>query len=352
MRPDEDREEGLLEKAVRPKGGRPGGRWRGLGRWTGSLTQRVRAARGLPQAVFKITSWNHSGGALRDRANYVSREGENEVETESGERLQSLIELEQLVSVWAKDPAERKDRRLSMSGVVSFPRGADEEKATEAARQFFQAGFGANHDYFFAVHKDSKQFHVHVVVKAKGHDGTQLRIGRGRSGRPPAAPGREKPRAGPGTGCQPTLGAGVGAAFFLPVHQGDGSGGAPTPRWGKEARAALDEARAESPSRAAVSRNHYERFEYARAAGIMVRGMEQLSSDTDRAKAVVAAADLALYAEQMPGCRSGAPGQGPGRHPADGAGVTGQHPHHFRSGAETSGDCRTGAAHFRFGRRA
>ena len=36
-------------------------------------------------------------------------------------------------------------------------------------------------------------------------------------------------------------------------------------------------------------------------AGIMVRGMEQLTSDTDRAKAVVAATDMAFYAEQMPG---------------------------------------------------
>lgn len=300
MRPDEDREEGLLEKAVRPKGGRPGGRWRGLGRWTGSLTQRVRAARGLPQAVFKITSWNHNGGALWDRANYVSREGENEVETESGERLQSLIELEQLVSAWAKDPAERKDRRLSMSGVVSFPRGADEEKATEAARQFFQAGFGANHDYFFAVHKDSKQFHVHVVVKAKGHDGTQLRIGRADLADLRQLLAEKSREQGLELDASPRWARGLAPRSSAPAIKGMERRGA-TPRWGKEARAALDEARAESPSRAAVSRNHYERFEYARAAGIMVRGMEQLTSDTDRAKAVVAAADLALYAEQMPG---------------------------------------------------
>ncbi len=297
---DEDREEGLLEKAVRPKGGRPGERWHGLGRWTGSLTQRVRTARGLPQAVFKITSWNHSGGALWDRANYVSREGGEEVETQGGERLRGLVELEPLVLTWTKDSAERKNGRLSMSGVVSFPWGVDEEKATEAARQFFRAGFGTNHDYFFAAHKDSKQFHVHVVVRAEGYNEKQLRLGRAELADLRALLAEKSREQGLELDASPRWARGLAPRSSSSAIKGIERRGA-TPRWGKEARAALDEAHAESPSRAAVSRNHYERFEYARAAGIMVRGMEQLTSDTDRAKAVVAAADLALYAEQMPG---------------------------------------------------
>ena len=65
-----------------------------------------------------------------------------------------------------------------MSAVVSFPAGVDQEQATEAARQFFQEAFADNHDYVFAPHTDAKQFHVHLVVEARGHDGRQLRLNR------------------------------------------------------------------------------------------------------------------------------------------------------------------------------
>ena len=151
-----------------PKGGR---------RWTGSLSQRARASRGLPQAVVKISSYSHSAGAVWDRVNYVARDGELEVETANGETLDQ-VQLEQMVEDWSEETEERGRRQISMSAVVSFPKGVDEEKATEAARQFFREAFADNHDYVFAPHTDAKQFHLHVVVQSAGHDGKQLRIRR------------------------------------------------------------------------------------------------------------------------------------------------------------------------------
>ena len=151
-----------------PKGGR---------RWTGSLRQRARASRGLPQAVVKISSYSHSAGAVWDRVNYVGRDGELAVETANGETLDQ-VQLEQMVEDWSEETEKRTRRQISMSAVVSFPKGVDEEKATEAARQFFQEAFAENHDYVFAAHTDAKQFHVHVVVQSAGHDGKQLRIRR------------------------------------------------------------------------------------------------------------------------------------------------------------------------------
>ena len=141
---------------------------------------------------------------------------------------------------------------------------------------------------------------MHVVVKAKGHDGTQLRIGRADLADLRQLLAEKSREQGLELDASPRWARGLAPRSSSPAIKGMERRGV-KPRWGKEARAALDEARAESPSRAAVSRNHYERFEYARAAGIMVRGMEQLTSDMDRAKVVVAASDLALYAEQMPG---------------------------------------------------
>lgn len=150
---------------------------RGRRQWTGSLGQRARASRGLPQAVFKITSYNRSGRAVWDRVHYVIREGELEAEGPNGERLDQAA-LAQLVDEWSEEAEARGRRQYAMSAVVSFPKGIDEEKATAAARAFFRDAFADNHDYVFAAHTDAKQFHVHVVVQSAGHDGKQLRIRR------------------------------------------------------------------------------------------------------------------------------------------------------------------------------
>ena len=146
-------------------------------RWTGSLPQRVRASRRLPQAVFKISSYSRSGGAVWDRVQYISREGELEVEDPNGEQVADLVELEQMVDDWEAGKGTRA-KRLAMSAVVSFPAGVDQEKATEAARQFFREAFADNHSYVFAPHADTDQFHVHLLLETRGHDGQQLRLDR------------------------------------------------------------------------------------------------------------------------------------------------------------------------------
>lgn len=156
---------------------RRGRRPRGRRQWTGSLGQRARASRGLPQAVFKITSYNRSGRTVWDRVHYVSRAGELEAEGPNGERLDQGG-LAHLVDEWREEAEARGRRQVAMSAVVSFPAAVDQEKATEAARAFFREAFADNHDYVFAAHSDTNQFHVHVVVQSAGHDGKQLRIRR------------------------------------------------------------------------------------------------------------------------------------------------------------------------------
>lgn len=158
---------------------RPGRRGGGRGRgWRGTTGQRAAAARGLPAAVFKVTSYSHSAAAVWSRFEYISREEELAVEGPNGEKLE-LEELEEILEKWVRDGEEgRRGRRVAMSAMVSFPAGEDEEAATEAARQFFAAAFADNHDYVWAGHRDTDHFHVHVVVQCAGHDGKQLRIGR------------------------------------------------------------------------------------------------------------------------------------------------------------------------------
>ena len=128
--------------------------------------------------MFKITSYSHSASAVWSRFEYISREAALEMEGPDGERWE-LEELEQKLEEWEGDgEQERGARRLAMSAFVTFPKGVDEEKATEAARQFFAEAFGDNHDYIFTGHRDTENFHIHIIVQAAGLDGKQIRIGR------------------------------------------------------------------------------------------------------------------------------------------------------------------------------
>ena len=142
----------------------------------GGRRHRARAARRLPPAVFKITSYSHTAGAVWSRFEYISREAALEVEGPNGERL-SLEELEEVLGDWHGETRGGGGRRLAMSAFVTFPKGVDEERAAEAARAFFREAFGDNHDYVFAAHRDTDYFHVHIV-QAAGHDGKQICINR------------------------------------------------------------------------------------------------------------------------------------------------------------------------------
>ena len=151
--------------------------WAERGRAWWFRWQRRRGGRAdLPQAVFKISSYCHRPGDVWQRLKSITRGGELEAEGPNGELLDQE-QLEQMLEDWEEDREEGKGRRHAMRALVSFPAGVDEEKATEAARQFFREAFADNHDYAFAPTSGGDNFHVNIIVQAGGHDGYQLRIG-------------------------------------------------------------------------------------------------------------------------------------------------------------------------------
>lgn len=169
MRPPDDERFTDLDRP--PRGRRP------PRRWTGTAGQRARTARRLPQAVFKITSYSRSGGAVHGRFAYITRAGEAEAEGPNGDRLDQAA-LAARAGEWSEEAEARHTRQYAMSAILSFPADVDEEKATEVARQFLREAFADNHDYVFAGHRDTKNFHIHFVVQSAGVDGKQLRIRR------------------------------------------------------------------------------------------------------------------------------------------------------------------------------
>ena len=293
--PDDDTLLGLetAKRGQRPARGRRGRRW------TGTLSQRARTSRRLPQAVFKISSYSHSGGAVWDRVTYVARDGELAVEGPNGEVVENQAELEATVDHWEREARAGKGRVIAMSAVVSFPSDVDQEKATAAARQFFQAAFAANHDYIFAPHTDAKQFHVHVVVQARGMNGEQLRITKDDLQDLRMLLAEKAREQGIELDASPRWARGL-AAERGPSREVEGierRGGTPVWTAERELEPEAAEALAEERARRAQEPGAEEcqALEYARAAAAVAAQIPNLEDDRRKVAAVKAAVSLGRF---------------------------------------------------------
>ena len=86
------------------------------------LAERVRAARGVRQAIVKVTSFSHGFRGVRDHLDYISREGELPLEKDSGEVLQGRKERKELVREWSIDFGGQKRSRDTANIVFSIDR--------------------------------------------------------------------------------------------------------------------------------------------------------------------------------------------------------------------------------------
>ncbi|MCP4040310.1 MAG: relaxase/mobilization nuclease domain-containing protein [bacterium] len=262
-------------------------------------------ARGLPQAVVKITSHNKGRANTRQRLLYISRDGEIPLETDEGTQLEGVAEIDAYLDAWAVDFGTRKNGRDAMSLVASVPPGMDRAAALNSARAFFAKAFGGNHAYAFAGHTEKDHFHVHAVVKMRGHDGRQLTtdkadLRRWREQFAEAANGYglefdASPRYARGKGRPGVHGV---------VHQIRSRG--QIPRVDREAaEEALarvrDLATESSPAQEQQhATNARERVAYAKQARAVAEQARQLQDELQRVRSLEIASDLAVFAEAMP----------------------------------------------------
>lgn len=161
-------------RVVRPKSRQHSAPPRVVKAYPLSVQERVRAARGIPQAVVKITSYARGRNQCHRHWSYISRKGNLALETESGELLSDRDAQCSVLDAWALRFDQRKNGRDQVQIVVSAPRDTDAQAVREAARAFAQEAF-AGHRYVFVLHEsdtDSKtrQPHVHFAVALRGAD--------------------------------------------------------------------------------------------------------------------------------------------------------------------------------------
>ena len=137
--------------------------------------ERLRAARGVRQAIVKVSSFSRGVRMVGDHLRYISRKGELPLEKDTGELIQGLEMQKELIASWAIDFDDRKNSRDTANIIFSMPRGSKVDALREAVRTTGARAF-PDHEWVFGIHQDRAHPHAHMVVKMRGREkGKKLR---------------------------------------------------------------------------------------------------------------------------------------------------------------------------------
>jgi hypothetical protein len=143
-----------------------------------------------PEVMVKVSESRGSSTrrGVAAHFSYIGRGGEQEIETDDGERLMGREAGKQLINNWDLDLEEDRQQvdlfafnrraapRLVHKIIFSMPPGTPPQKVLGAVRDFAREEFGLKHRYAMALHTDEPHPHVHVVVKAVSEKGVRLNV--------------------------------------------------------------------------------------------------------------------------------------------------------------------------------
>lgn len=144
----------------------------------GARARLERIAARAPEVMVKVTGRTRDGGHLRAHLDYISRNGQLELEGADGALIVSRRDVADLADDWGAaalgDKPRRKDSPVSHSVILSMPAGTNEIAVRDAARSFAADLFAGRHDYVFTLHTDTPRPHVHLSICSRGHGGQRL----------------------------------------------------------------------------------------------------------------------------------------------------------------------------------
>jgi hypothetical protein len=140
-----------------------------------------------PEVMVKVLpAGANSVAAVRQHLAYVGRQGEVELLTDDGQRLQDRDAAADLIGDWDLDLAEcqsglggwqgRRAPKLVHKLVFSMPAGTPADKVLLATQGFCREQLALKHRYALALHTDEPHPHVHVIIKAISEQGERLNI--------------------------------------------------------------------------------------------------------------------------------------------------------------------------------
>ena len=147
------------------------------------LEQIERTVRRTPEVVVKVLPRaSNDLKAVGKHLDYIGRNGELELETDDGDRLNGRTG-EDLLDDWDLDIDDvrrrgtlaatnsRQPPKLVHKLMFSMPPGTPPDKVLGAARNFAREEFWGQHRYAFVLHTDEAHPHVHLVLKAVSERG-------------------------------------------------------------------------------------------------------------------------------------------------------------------------------------
>ncbi len=124
-------------------------------------------------------------GRVGEHIAYITRNGDLELETSTGELLNGRGETDSILNKWLKEHeadvamgVASEKTRITRSIVLSMPIGTNPNLLLDAVRATASESFGRNHEYIFAQHHDSEggHPHVHLTIKNVGFNGKKLSL--------------------------------------------------------------------------------------------------------------------------------------------------------------------------------
>ncbi|HEX5209739.1 MAG TPA: relaxase/mobilization nuclease domain-containing protein [Steroidobacteraceae bacterium] len=152
------------------------------------VEQIARTVARAPEVLVKVTRGATSTAGVIAHLCYIDRNGELDIETDEGERLNGKGIEKEITADWDLDSTIAHGRgpyrgkpgpkpaRLVHNVILSMPKRTPPEKLLLASRDFAREEFGLKHRYILVLHTDQDHPHVHLVIKAVGEDGKRLNI--------------------------------------------------------------------------------------------------------------------------------------------------------------------------------
>jgi len=117
-----------------------------------------------PEVMVKITGSSNGMDTVKHHLDYISRNGDVELENERGESIMGRDAVKGLrEELKASQVPQESKRREFLHVLFSMPPGTPEKEFKESVRQFCQEEF-ATRQYVIAVHRDTDHMHAHVCV--------------------------------------------------------------------------------------------------------------------------------------------------------------------------------------------
>jgi hypothetical protein len=132
----------------------------------------------VPEVNVKITGSGKHMAQIKAHIDYISRNGQRDLEDQDGKLVSGRDELLDLRDAWRDGrhviPDAVGTKRESFNIVLSMPPGTDRLSVHNAVRDFARSEFGGRYDYAFVSHDDTDHPHAHLAVKAQGYDSRRL----------------------------------------------------------------------------------------------------------------------------------------------------------------------------------